>query len=98
MSSKAVSGGSRDRAVRRSVTLLRVFLLASAGILFIGATLLGSVLTNTLRRQALDDTRASLIQYVDGVLRPQLVRGDGITSRRTSRCSSRRSCDGSRTS
>ncbi len=78
MSSKAVSGGSRDRAVRRSVTLLRVFLLASAGILFIGATLLGSVLTNTLRRQALDDTRASLIQYVDGVLRPQLVRGDGI--------------------
>jgi putative nucleotidyltransferase with HDIG domain len=78
MSSQAAPGVSRDRAVHRSVTLLRVFLLASAGILFIGATVLVSLLTNTLRRQALDDTRNSLVQYVDGVLRPQLVRGDAI--------------------
>jgi putative nucleotidyltransferase with HDIG domain len=60
------------------VTLLRVFLLASAVILISGALALGAVLTHALRAQALDDTRASLTEYVDGVLRPQLVRGDRI--------------------
>jgi putative nucleotidyltransferase with HDIG domain len=78
MSSHAASGVSRGWAVHRSVTLLRVFLLASAAILFTGAIVLGSVLTASLRRQALDDTSTSLTQYVDGVLRPQLVRGDRI--------------------
>jgi putative nucleotidyltransferase with HDIG domain len=65
-------------ALHRSVTLLHVFLVASAGILFIGATLLGWVLTTSLQRQALDDTSTSLTQYVDGVLRPQLVRGNQL--------------------
>jgi putative nucleotidyltransferase with HDIG domain len=77
MSSTAASGVSG--ALHRSVTLLRVFLLASAGILFIGAILLGSVLTNSIQRQALDDTSTALTQYVDGVLRPQLVRGNKLS-------------------
>src|SRR5947209_12984384 len=78
MSSSAASGVSRGWAVHRSVTLLRVFLFASAGILFAGAVLLGSVLSATVRWQALDDAQTSLTQYVDGVLRTQLVRGDKI--------------------
>ncbi len=78
MSSHVASGVSRGWAVHRSVTLLRVFLLSSAAILFAGAVLLGSILTTALRLQALADTRTSLTQYVDGVLRPQLVRGDRI--------------------
>jgi len=77
MSSTAASGVSG--ALHRSVTLLRVFLLASAGILFIGATMLGWVLTNSIQRQALDDTSTALTQYVDGVLRPQLVRGNKLS-------------------
>lgn len=36
------------------------------------------MLTDALRAQALDDTRTSLTAYVDGVLRPQLVRNDRI--------------------
>jgi len=78
MPSHAASGVSGGWALRRSVTLLHVFLLASAGILFIGATTLGWLLTTSLERQALDDTSTSLTQYVDGVLRPQLVRGDKL--------------------
>jgi hypothetical protein len=69
---------SRSWAVHRSVTLLRVFLLASAVILISGGVLLGSVLTAALRDQALDDSRRSLTEYVDGVLRPQLVRNDKV--------------------
>jgi putative nucleotidyltransferase with HDIG domain len=64
--------------VHRSVTLLRVFLIASAVILISGGLLLGSVLTAALRAQAVDDKQASMTQYVDGVLRPQLVRGDKV--------------------
>jgi putative nucleotidyltransferase with HDIG domain len=36
------------------------------------------VLTTTLKRQALVDARTSLTQYVDGVLRAQLVRNDSL--------------------
>src|SRR3989475_4412539 len=78
MPSQPVPGVSGGWALHRSVTLLHVFLLASAGILFIGATMLGWLLTTSLQRQALDDTSTSLTQYVDGVLRPQLVRGDKL--------------------
>ena len=78
MSSSAGTGVSRGWAVHRSVTLLRVFLLASALILVSGAILLGSMLTAALRGQALDDTRSSLTEYVDGVLRPKLVRDDRV--------------------
>src|SRR6266568_500318 len=78
MPSHAASGVSGGWALHRSVTLLHVFLLASAGILFVGATTLGWLLTTSLERQALDDTSTSLTQYVDGVLRPELVRGDKL--------------------
>src|SRR5437660_2780070 len=78
MSSHAASGGSGGWALHRSVTLLRVFLVASAGILLIGAIILGWLLTTAIQRQSLDDARASLTQYVDGVLRPQLVSGDKL--------------------
>jgi putative nucleotidyltransferase with HDIG domain len=78
MSSSAATGVLRGWAVHRSVTLLRVFLLASAVILISGAIALGAVLTAALRAQALEDTRTSLTEYVDGVLRPQLVRDERI--------------------
>ena len=78
MSSPAASGVPRAWAVHRSVTMLRVFLVASAGILFTGGIILGWVLTGSLRQQALDDAGTSLTQYADGVLRPQLVRGDKL--------------------
>src|SRR5919198_6275840 len=78
MSSTAASGVPRGWAVHRSVTLLRVFLLASAGILVTGGIILGWVLTGSLRKQALDDAGTSLTQYADGVLRQQLVRGDEL--------------------
>jgi putative nucleotidyltransferase with HDIG domain len=78
MSSHAAPGVSTGWALHRSVTLLRVFLLASAGILLIGAMILGWLLTTSIQRQSLDDARTSLTQYVDGVLRPQLVSGDRL--------------------
>jgi putative nucleotidyltransferase with HDIG domain len=78
MSSHASTGATRTWAIQRSVTLLRVFLLASAVILISGAVALGAVLTDALRAQALEDSRTSLTEYVDGVLRPQLVRDDRI--------------------
>src|SRR5947208_2120404 len=78
MSSSAAAGVSRGWAVHRSVTLLRVFLLASAVILVSGGLMLGSVLTTALRGQALEDARQSMAQYVDGVLRPELVRRDEV--------------------
>jgi putative nucleotidyltransferase with HDIG domain len=53
-------------------------LLASAGILVTAAMVLGWILTNTLTKQALEQARTSQTQYVDGVLRPHLVRGDRI--------------------
>jgi putative nucleotidyltransferase with HDIG domain len=67
--------------VQRSLTLLRVFLLASAAILLAGAVLLSSVLSSRLRTQVLADARTSLAQYVGGVLRPQLVEGDMVVVR-----------------
>jgi putative nucleotidyltransferase with HDIG domain len=78
MSSHAATGVTRGWAVHRSVTLLRVFLLASAVILVSGGVVLGSVLTAALRQQALQDRQSSFTQYVDGVLRPKLVHNDRI--------------------
>jgi HD-GYP domain-containing protein (c-di-GMP phosphodiesterase class II) len=74
------------RGADRHVTLLRVFLVASAVILVAGGLFLGSVLTGTLRAQALGMERTSLSQYVDGVLGPVLLRRDRVvTTRRLSR-------------
>lgn len=63
----------------RALTLMNVFLLASAFVLGAGALLLTSLLTNALRGQALDDARVSLSQYVNGVLRDELVRDGRVT-------------------
>ena len=73
---------AKDRGMRaaaeRSLTLLRVFLLASALILAIGALVLSSVLTHALTSQSLADHRTSLAQYADGVLRTTLVHGNKL--------------------
>jgi putative nucleotidyltransferase with HDIG domain len=68
----------RTWAVHRSLTLLRVFLVASAGILLAGAVILSGILGARLKAQVIDDARSSLTQYVDGVLRPQLVQGNRV--------------------
>ena len=74
----ATSPGLRA-ATERSLTLLRVFLVASAAILLAGAIVLGSILTSALKSQAVADERQSLSRYVDGVLRPSLVRNGRVT-------------------
>jgi putative nucleotidyltransferase with HDIG domain len=61
---------------------LRVFLIASAGILLAGAVLLSGVLSSRLKEQTIADARTSLTQYVDGVLRPELVDGNRVVVRR----------------
>ena len=71
------TSGLRD-GVGRSVTLLRVFLFASAGILVAAAVALGGMLTRTIDRQALGDERAGIIQYVGSVVTPELVRGNRL--------------------
>ena len=70
--------GRQRRALERSLTLLNVFLLASAVILVAGGTLLGWTLTRTLHQQALDSERWALARYVDGVVRPKLVRDNRV--------------------
>jgi putative nucleotidyltransferase with HDIG domain len=55
--------------------LLHVFVAASAAILAIGALALTSVLSHSLKSQAIADRRESMSQYVDSVLRPALVHG-----------------------
>ena len=64
--------------VARSLTLLRVFLVASAVILVGGAVALGGMLTRAIDRQAVDDERAGIVQYVGSVVTPALVRGNTI--------------------
>jgi putative nucleotidyltransferase with HDIG domain len=70
----AGTGSNLGAATERSLTLLRVFLLASAAIIAVGGVVLSSILTRALSDQAVVDSRASLAQYVDGVLRTGLVR------------------------
>ena len=74
----AASIPQRTWALQRSLTLLRVFLVASAAILLAGAVILSSVLSSRLKGQVIDDARSSLTQYVDGVLRPKLVQRDRV--------------------
>ena len=65
-------------SLARSLTLLRVFVLASALILVAGAVLLGWLLAGALRDQALDDSRVALTQYTNGALSRHLVRGSRL--------------------
>ena len=60
------------------MTLLRVFLIASAVILVAGAVALGGMLTRAIDRQAVDDERSGIVQYVGSVVTPGLVRGNRI--------------------
>src|SRR5437763_5495438 len=69
------------RGIDRPVTMLRIFLFASAVILVAGGLVLGSVLTGTLRSQTLTMERTSLTQYVDGVLGPVVVRRNQVVTR-----------------
>jgi hypothetical protein len=69
----------RGSLIERSITLMRVFLVASAVILLSGAVIVTLMLTSTLRHQAVSDAQRSLTQYVDGVLRDELVRRDRLT-------------------
>jgi putative nucleotidyltransferase with HDIG domain len=84
------------RGVERSVRLLHIFLAASALILIAGAVVLGEVLSSAVRTQAVTDARTSLTEYVDGVLRQDLLRNDriaigpGLTSRIRNQLASRR--------
>ena len=61
-----------------SALLLRLFLVASAAIIAVGGVVLSSILTRALSDQALADSRSGVSQYVDGVLRPELVRGNHV--------------------
>jgi putative nucleotidyltransferase with HDIG domain len=64
--------------VARSLTLLRAFVVASALLLAIAAVVLGTILTHALRGQAVDDSKVSLMQYTNSVVRERLVRGDRL--------------------
>ena len=75
MALQPTNSQGRDSLIERSITLMRVFLVASAVILLAGAVIVTLMLTSTLRHQAVSDAQLSLTQYVDGVLRDELVRG-----------------------
>jgi putative nucleotidyltransferase with HDIG domain len=68
----------RGRDLERSLTLLRVFLLASAVICAGAGVALGSMLSHSLRTEALNAEETSLARYVDGVVHPTLVRGNHV--------------------
>jgi len=64
--------------VGRRVTLLGLFLGASAVILAAGAFVLADRLTSTVRQQAIDGEVASANIFVSAVVSPMLVRGDRL--------------------
>ena len=68
----------RGRDLERSLTLLRVFLLASAVICAGAGVALGSVLSRSLKSEALNAERTALARYVDGVVHPLLVRNGRV--------------------
>jgi putative nucleotidyltransferase with HDIG domain len=71
-----------DRRLEGSITLLRLFVVASAAILIAAAFVLGSALSRSLRDEALTLKRTSLAQYVDGVLGPAVVRDNKVVTTR----------------
>src|SRR4051812_29286550 len=73
----------RTDDLARSITLLRAFLLASALILVAGGAVLGWSLSRTLWNEAVSSERSSLARYVDGVVRPTLVRGNRVVVNRS---------------
>jgi putative nucleotidyltransferase with HDIG domain len=77
-----VTHGTLTQRVARSLTLLRVFVVASAMLLALAALILGTILTHQLRTQALDDAKADLTQYTNGVLSSALLRDSKLVIRR----------------
>ena len=74
----AVTHVTMRQRVSRSLTLLWAFVGLSALILVVGALVLGSILTNALRAQALADEEESLTQYTNGVLGRHLTQGPDL--------------------
>ena len=68
----------RGRDLERSLTLLRVFLLTSALICTGAGVALGSILSHSLKSEALNAEKTDLARYVDGVVQPALVHGNRI--------------------
>jgi putative nucleotidyltransferase with HDIG domain len=68
----------RGLDLERSLTLLRVFLLASALICAGAGVALGSILSRSLKSEALDAEKSALARYVGGVVQPALVQGNRI--------------------
>ncbi|HJU36976.1 MAG TPA: HD-GYP domain-containing protein [Gaiellaceae bacterium] len=68
----------RGRDLQRSLTLLRVFLLASALICAGAGAALGWMLSRSLTAEALNAEKTALARYVDGLVRPVLVRGNRV--------------------
>src|SRR5579862_467803 len=69
----------RGRDLERSLTLLRVFLLASALICAGAGVALGSILSRSLKAEALNAEESGLLRFVDTVERPVLVHGNQVT-------------------
>jgi HD-GYP domain-containing protein (c-di-GMP phosphodiesterase class II) len=68
----------RGRELERSLTLLRVFLLASAVLCAGAGVALGWMLSHSVTAEALDAEQTALARYVDGVVGPTLVHGDRV--------------------
>ncbi|HEY3578791.1 MAG TPA: HD-GYP domain-containing protein [Gaiellaceae bacterium] len=68
----------RGGDLQRSLTLLRVFLLASALICAGAGIVLGSILSRSLKSEALNAEETALARYVDGVVHPLLVRNGHV--------------------
>ena len=57
-------------------------MVASAVLLTLAALVLGTILTHAIRAQALEDAKASLTQYTNGVLSSELLRDSNLVIRR----------------
>jgi hypothetical protein len=68
----------RSSGLGRPLTLLRVFLVASAVILAIGAVALSSRLSSDLRRAALADNARDVAAYTDAGLGPSISTGSSV--------------------
>ena len=78
-----VTSVTMTQRVGRSLTLLRVFVVASGALLAVAAIVIGIILTHALRNQALEDAKVSLTQYTNGVLSSQLLRDSKVVVRHT---------------
>jgi putative nucleotidyltransferase with HDIG domain len=66
------------RGLERSLTLLRVFLLASALLCATAGVILGWFLSRSLTKEALDAEETALVQYVSGAIGPVLTHGNHL--------------------